>query len=173
MIERFHINFLSVSPVLLNTVELYLQSNVVILSQPPHHRHILSCWKICCHQPRAREAKYHPKTAFYNSCLQLIELLIVEWWPGWKPRYHWFHDFTSPQRMERWLKKKTQNLFTWFCRTTTRPQTFYDGSRSCSRGVCHIPMAEPFCPKTREVCNLSGRCMKISHKGLGWHLDLD
>ncbi|XP_049751383.1 S-methyl-5'-thioadenosine phosphorylase isoform X2 [Elephas maximus indicus] len=36
-------------------------------------------------------------------------------------------------------------------RTTTRPQTFYDGSRSCARGVCHIPMAEPFCPKTREV----------------------
>ncbi|XP_077004149.1 S-methyl-5'-thioadenosine phosphorylase isoform X2 [Tamandua tetradactyla] len=36
-------------------------------------------------------------------------------------------------------------------RTTTRPQTFYDGSHSCARGVCHIPMAEPFCPKTREV----------------------
>ncbi|XP_058157920.1 S-methyl-5'-thioadenosine phosphorylase isoform X2 [Dasypus novemcinctus] len=36
-------------------------------------------------------------------------------------------------------------------RTTVRPQTFYDGSHSCTRGVCHIPMAEPFCPKTREV----------------------
>lgn len=36
-------------------------------------------------------------------------------------------------------------------RTMTRPQTFYDGSHSCARGVCHIPMAEPFCPKTREV----------------------
>ncbi|GAB5579816.1 S-methyl-5'-thioadenosine phosphorylase isoform X3 [Prionailurus iriomotensis] len=36
-------------------------------------------------------------------------------------------------------------------RTTIRPQTFYDGSHSCARGVCHIPMAEPFCPKTREV----------------------
>nr|XP_017499833.1 S-methyl-5'-thioadenosine phosphorylase isoform X1 [Manis javanica] len=36
-------------------------------------------------------------------------------------------------------------------RTTVRPQTFYDGSHSCARGVCHIPMAEPFCPKTREV----------------------
>ncbi|XP_021567776.1 S-methyl-5'-thioadenosine phosphorylase [Carlito syrichta] len=36
-------------------------------------------------------------------------------------------------------------------RTTMRPQTFYDGSHSCARGVCHIPMAEPFCPKTREV----------------------
>ncbi|XP_003121927.3 S-methyl-5'-thioadenosine phosphorylase [Sus scrofa] len=36
-------------------------------------------------------------------------------------------------------------------RTTKRPQTFYDGNHSCARGVCHIPMAEPFCPKTREV----------------------
>ncbi|XP_017805309.2 S-methyl-5'-thioadenosine phosphorylase isoform X1 [Papio anubis] len=35
-------------------------------------------------------------------------------------------------------------------RTTMRPQSFYDGSHSCARGVCHIPMAEPFCPKTRE-----------------------
>ncbi|KAJ8778241.1 hypothetical protein J1605_013808 [Eschrichtius robustus] len=35
--------------------------------------------------------------------------------------------------------------------TTRRLQTFYDGSHSCARGVCHIPMAEPFCPKTREV----------------------
>ncbi|XP_048972145.1 S-methyl-5'-thioadenosine phosphorylase isoform X3 [Canis lupus dingo] len=35
-------------------------------------------------------------------------------------------------------------------RTTKRPQTFYDGSHACARGVCHIPMAEPFCPKTRE-----------------------
>ncbi|XP_065759513.1 S-methyl-5'-thioadenosine phosphorylase-like [Muntiacus reevesi] len=36
-------------------------------------------------------------------------------------------------------------------RTTRRLQTFYDGNHSCARGVCHIPMAEPFCPKTREV----------------------
>ncbi|XDC71435.1 hypothetical protein R6Z07F_002608 [Ovis aries] len=36
-------------------------------------------------------------------------------------------------------------------RTTRRLQTFYEGNHSCARGVCHIPMAEPFCPKTREV----------------------
>ncbi|KAG8506091.1 S-methyl-5'-thioadenosine phosphorylase [Galemys pyrenaicus] len=36
-------------------------------------------------------------------------------------------------------------------RTDKRSQTFYDGSHPCARGVCHIPMAEPFCPKTREV----------------------
>uniref|UniRef100_G1Q040 Uncharacterized protein n=1 Tax=Myotis lucifugus TaxID=59463 RepID=G1Q040_MYOLU len=36
-------------------------------------------------------------------------------------------------------------------RTTMRPQTFYDGSHSSARGVCHIPVAEPVCPQTREV----------------------
>ncbi|XP_039615096.1 S-methyl-5'-thioadenosine phosphorylase isoform X2 [Polypterus senegalus] len=36
-------------------------------------------------------------------------------------------------------------------RTTKRHQTFYDGSTTCPLGVCHIPMAEPFCSKTREV----------------------
>ncbi|KAI4874614.1 hypothetical protein NFI96_020932 [Prochilodus magdalenae] len=36
-------------------------------------------------------------------------------------------------------------------RTTKRVQTFYDGSPSSPSGVCHIPMAEPFCSKTREV----------------------
>uniref|UniRef100_A0A8C8TKN5 S-methyl-5'-thioadenosine phosphorylase n=1 Tax=Peromyscus maniculatus bairdii TaxID=230844 RepID=A0A8C8TKN5_PERMB len=34
--------------------------------------------------------------------------------------------------------------------TCLRP-SFYDGSHCGARGVCHIPMAEPFCPKTREV----------------------
>ncbi|XP_076829893.1 S-methyl-5'-thioadenosine phosphorylase isoform X2 [Brachyhypopomus gauderio] len=36
-------------------------------------------------------------------------------------------------------------------RTTKRAQTFYDGCHSCAPGVCHIPMAEPFCTRTREV----------------------
>ncbi|XP_054843264.1 S-methyl-5'-thioadenosine phosphorylase [Eublepharis macularius] len=36
-------------------------------------------------------------------------------------------------------------------RTTKRHLTFYDGNHSCLHGVCHIPMAEPFCAKTREV----------------------
>ncbi|KAG8595447.1 hypothetical protein GDO81_001520 [Engystomops pustulosus] len=36
-------------------------------------------------------------------------------------------------------------------RTTKREQTFYDGAPGCLPGVCHIPMAEPFCGKTREV----------------------
>jgi 5'-methylthioadenosine phosphorylase len=49
-------------------------------------------------------------------------------------------------------------------RTSIRPQTFYDGSHFCSRGVRYIPMAEPFCPKTREV--LIETAKKL---GLGCH----
>uniref|UniRef100_A0A2K5MIF9 Nucleoside phosphorylase domain-containing protein n=1 Tax=Cercocebus atys TaxID=9531 RepID=A0A2K5MIF9_CERAT len=36
-------------------------------------------------------------------------------------------------------------------RTSLRPQSFYDGSHSCARGLCHIPIAKPFCPQMREV----------------------
>ncbi|XP_057229058.1 S-methyl-5'-thioadenosine phosphorylase [Malurus melanocephalus] len=36
-------------------------------------------------------------------------------------------------------------------RTTKRHCTLYDGQHSGLSGVCHIPMAEPFCTKTREV----------------------
>ncbi|XP_066535453.1 S-methyl-5'-thioadenosine phosphorylase [Hoplias malabaricus] len=36
-------------------------------------------------------------------------------------------------------------------RTTKRAQTFYDGAPCSPPGVCHIPMAEPFCSRTREV----------------------
>ncbi|XP_030643921.1 S-methyl-5'-thioadenosine phosphorylase isoform X2 [Chanos chanos] len=36
-------------------------------------------------------------------------------------------------------------------RTTKRAQTFYDGRPTSPPGVCHIPMAEPFCTRTREV----------------------
>ncbi|XP_066576441.1 S-methyl-5'-thioadenosine phosphorylase [Amia ocellicauda] len=48
-------------------------------------------------------------------------------------------------------------------RTTKRPQTFYEGSPTSPPGVCHIPMAEPFCNKTREVIlevarNLGVKC---------------
>ncbi|MBN3273331.1 MTAP phosphorylase, partial [Polyodon spathula] len=47
--------------------------------------------------------------------------------------------------------------------TTKRHQTFYDGSSTSPAGVCHIPMADPFCKKTREVLievarNLGVKC---------------
>ncbi|XP_055780082.1 S-methyl-5'-thioadenosine phosphorylase-like isoform X2 [Salvelinus fontinalis] len=36
-------------------------------------------------------------------------------------------------------------------RTTKRAQTLYDGRPTSPPGVSHIPMAEPFCTRTREV----------------------
>ncbi|KAM8773245.1 S-methyl-5'-thioadenosine phosphorylase isoform 2-T2 [Acanthopagrus schlegelii] len=36
-------------------------------------------------------------------------------------------------------------------RTTKRAQTLHDGQPTSPPGVCHIPMAEPFCNRTREV----------------------
>ena len=39
----------------------------------------------------------------------------------------------------------------FYFRTSKRVQSFYDGTTTKCAGVCHIPMAEPFCVKTREV----------------------
>ena len=36
-------------------------------------------------------------------------------------------------------------------RTTKRSSTFYDGATSSPSGICHIPMAFPFCAHTRQV----------------------
>lgn len=46
-------------------------------------------------------------------------------------------------------------------RTTKRAQTLYDGQQSSPPGVCHIPMAEPFCNKTREVLMEVARSLGI------------
>lgn len=36
-------------------------------------------------------------------------------------------------------------------RTHMRVQTFYDGSEIAPKGICHIPLAEPFCPITSKM----------------------
>jgi 5'-methylthioadenosine phosphorylase len=36
-------------------------------------------------------------------------------------------------------------------RTTKRPSTFYDGEPGHLRGICHIPMADAFDARTRQV----------------------
>lgn len=41
-----------------------------------------------------------------------------------------------------------------YARTTRRVQTLYDGQPGSPPGVCHIPMAEPFCNRTREASHL-------------------
>ncbi len=47
-------------------------------------------------------------------------------------------------------------------RTTRRAQTFYEGNT-----VCHIPMAEPFCPKLRKLCAATAAELKIPHHSAG------
>lgn len=47
-------------------------------------------------------------------------------------------------------------------RTTKRASTFYDTDK-----VCHIPMAEPFCPKLREILGKAAAEMKLKHHKKG------
>ncbi|XP_060782641.1 S-methyl-5'-thioadenosine phosphorylase [Neoarius graeffei] len=47
-------------------------------------------------------------------------------------------------------------------RTTKRAQTLYDGELSSPPGVSHIPMAEPFCSRTREVLSEAVRSLGVS-----------
>ncbi|XP_078425586.1 S-methyl-5'-thioadenosine phosphorylase [Cetorhinus maximus] len=52
-------------------------------------------------------------------------------------------------------------------RTTKRHQTFYDGSSASPVGVSHIPMADPFCRKTREVLIDVVKKLGIKHHAKG------
>ncbi len=47
-------------------------------------------------------------------------------------------------------------------RTTRRAQTFYEGMT-----VCHIPMAEPFCPQLRKLFSKVATELKIPHHDRG------
>ncbi|MBI2101272.1 S-methyl-5'-thioadenosine phosphorylase [Candidatus Woesearchaeota archaeon] len=47
-------------------------------------------------------------------------------------------------------------------RTTKRHQTFYDSDK-----VCHIPMAEPFCKRLRELLAEAAKEMKFEHHKKG------
>lgn len=109
------------------------------------------------------------KLLFYQLPSACPEPLLLGYRPRCGSRYSWFYWPSENGEMAFFKTKQQQRktFFTLFCRTTRRPQTFYDGSHSCARGVCHISVAEPFCPKTREVCALSERYTKINYKGLG------
>ena len=60
----------------------------------------------------------------------------------------------------------------FFFSTTKRNQTFYDGSNPDFPGICHLPLDQPFCSRTRDClkeaalsCNLklhpTGTCITI------------
>lgn len=40
-------------------------------------------------------------------------------------------------------------------RTTKRASTLYDGEKGHLKGVCHIPMDQPFCEPLRQVITTS------------------
>lgn len=50
-------------------------------------------------------------------------------------------------------------------RTTKRQQTFYDGSSPEYSGVCHIPMDDPFCVRTRKILIRLCEQNSIEHYG--------
>ncbi|KAK3782520.1 hypothetical protein RRG08_061750 [Elysia crispata] len=55
----------------------------------------------------------------------------------------------------------------FFDRTTQRKLTFYDGSCNEAQGICHVPMNEPFCPKTRALlaCSIKALGYSFHEKG--------
>ncbi|KAM9770045.1 S-methyl-5'-thioadenosine phosphorylase [Menidia menidia] len=58
-------------------------------------------------------------------------------------------------------------------RTTKRPQTLFDGQATSPSGVCHIPMAEPFCNRTREVLVEVARSLGIKCHVRGTMLSIE
>lgn len=175
MMGSFHIDFLSAFPALLSP-QLSCACSPVWLSCLSHET--TDTWvlvgKYVATSPEPKKPNTNLTLPFYQLPSACPELLLLECGPRCRPRYSWFH-WPSEKGERAFFNTKQQQqktLFTLLCRTTRRPQTFYDGSHSCARGVCHISAAEPFCPKTREVCTLSGWYTKIIHKDLGWHLEL-
>ncbi|MBI2657701.1 S-methyl-5'-thioadenosine phosphorylase [Candidatus Woesearchaeota archaeon] len=53
-------------------------------------------------------------------------------------------------------------------RTTKRDSTFYDVGK-----VCHIPMAEPFCPKLRKILSETAAEMKLNHHKKGTMITIE
>lgn len=85
-------------------------------------------------RPRVQNERYLPgvQLALLFLTMHLISLMHI--------LFHFLPNFYTK------MSHTTLNS-----RTTKRVQTFYDGQPTSPPGVCHIPMAEPFCNKTREV----------------------
>ncbi|KAJ8000776.1 hypothetical protein DPEC_G00183840 [Dallia pectoralis] len=58
-------------------------------------------------------------------------------------------------------------------RTTKRAQTLYDGGFASPPGVSHIPMAEPFCTRTREVLVEVARSLGVKCHARGTVLTIE
>ncbi|XP_056019964.1 S-methyl-5'-thioadenosine phosphorylase-like [Ostrea edulis] len=58
-------------------------------------------------------------------------------------------------------------------RTQKRNQTFFDGEPSSLPGLCHLPMAEPFCPRTRKILYDCAKDLGISCHEKGTMLTIE
>lgn len=58
-------------------------------------------------------------------------------------------------------------------RTFKREQTFYDGSPNSPVGICHIPMNEPFCKRTREILHRCIADLKFKHHKEGTMITIE
>jgi 5'-methylthioadenosine phosphorylase len=58
-------------------------------------------------------------------------------------------------------------------RTTKRAVTFYDGGEHSPKGVCHIPMAHPFCEHLRKVLLESMVQLGVDHHATGTTLTIE
>jgi len=57
--------------------------------------------------------------------------------------------------------------------TTKRHMTFYDGSELSPRGVCHIPMVQPFCQHLRQVLLDVLSELNVAHHTTGTSLTIE
>ncbi|XP_025108953.1 S-methyl-5'-thioadenosine phosphorylase-like [Pomacea canaliculata] len=58
-------------------------------------------------------------------------------------------------------------------RTKRRIETFYDGSPEAPKGICHIPMNEPFCKRTREILSTCLEDLGLSHHKYGTMITIE
>lgn len=58
-------------------------------------------------------------------------------------------------------------------KTTKRDQSFYDGKPNSPKGVCHIPMASPFCEETRKILIQSVKDLGFRYHATGTNITVE
>lgn len=58
-------------------------------------------------------------------------------------------------------------------RTTMRQSTFYDGASDSPKGICHIPMQDPFCSTTRMILIESAKKLGLCHHTTGTNITIE
>jgi len=58
-------------------------------------------------------------------------------------------------------------------RTTKRHSSYYDGAATSPKGICHIPMQEPFCTLTRKILIESAKKHQLRHHPVGTNVTIE